>query len=101
MFIAQTSKRDLLKPQRGGMRHTGQTHAAPLGLGRFAGQGVAIDMSPLWGLARAGTCARRPKRIDSKRSSAFRSLGHTGAVDAFLLMAHPHRSAAAGGSATY
>ena len=57
------SRKNRLKPQRGGMGQPAAAHAAPTGLGRFAGRGVTINMSPRWGLAPArahGAAQQRP-----------------------------------------
>jgi hypothetical protein len=56
MFIVQASEKNRLKPHRGGMKLPGAAHAAPTGLKRIAGRGVAINMSPRWGLVQAGQC---------------------------------------------
>jgi hypothetical protein len=65
MFIVPASEKNRLEPDRGGMKPPGATHAAPTGLGRVSGRGVAINMSPRWGLEQAGVCARRPnERIE-------------------------------------
>ena len=54
MFIVQASEKNRLKPHRGGIKLPGAAHAAPTGLKRIAGRGVAINMSPRWGLVQAG-----------------------------------------------
>jgi hypothetical protein len=53
MSIARASKKNRLKPHRGGMGWPVGVHAAPTGLGRIAGRGVTINMSPRWGVAPA------------------------------------------------
>ena len=54
MFIVRETKQNRLEPQRGGMDLPRAAHAAPRGLGRIVGRGVAINISPRWGLALAG-----------------------------------------------
>jgi hypothetical protein len=54
MFIVRETKQNRFKPHRGGMELPRAAHAAPMGLGRIVGRGVAINMSPRWGLALAG-----------------------------------------------
>ncbi len=49
MFIVRETKQNRLKPHRGGMSTWGAAHAAPTGLKRIVGRGVAINMSPRWG----------------------------------------------------
>ena len=72
MFIVQAFEKDCVKPHRGGMRFPGAAHAAPTGLKRIAGRGVAINMSPRWGLVQAGACGRRPnKRLAPMTSCAI------------------------------
>ena len=51
MSIVRETKQNRLKPHRGGMELPRAAHAAPMGLGRIVGRGIAIDMSPRWGLA--------------------------------------------------
>jgi hypothetical protein len=62
MFIVQASEKNRLKPHRGGIKLPGAAHAAPTGLKRIAGRGVAINMSPRWGLVQAGQCTSRPNK---------------------------------------
>ena len=70
----QASKQNHLKPHRDGMKLPGAAHAALTGLKRVAGRGVAINMSPRWGLVQAGQCTSRPnERIEPMRMSAERS----------------------------
>ena len=66
MCIVRPSKKNRLKRHRGGMYSNSQSHAAPMGLGRVAGRGVTINMSPLWGLAQAGAHMDRPNPAASE-----------------------------------
>ncbi len=74
MFIVRETKQNRFKPHRGGMELPRAAHAAPMGLSRIVGRGVAINMSPLWGLALAGVDARWPNQ-SVERMRASRS-GH-------------------------
>ena len=62
MFIVRETKQNRFKPHRGGMELPRAAHAAPMGLCRIVGRGVAINMSPLWGLPLAGVGARWPNK---------------------------------------
>ena len=61
-IIVPAPKQNRLKPHRGGMKLPGAAHAAPTGLKRIARRGVAINMSPRWGLVQTGQCTRRPNK---------------------------------------
>ena len=70
MFIVRETKQNRLKPHRGGMELPRAAHAAPMGLGRIVGRGVAINMSPRWGLALAGVDEVWPnQRVERKGAS--------------------------------
>ena len=75
MFIVRETKQNRPKPHRGGMELPRAAHAAPLGLGRIVGRGVAINMSPRWGLALAGVDEgwpnQRVERMGASRSGPF------------------------------
>jgi len=80
MFIVRETKQNRFKPHRGGMELPRAAHAAPLGLGRIVGRGVAINMSPRWGLALAGVDEGWPnqsvQRMGASRSGQFQLVPH-------------------------
>ena len=80
MFIVRETKQNRLKPHRGGMELPRAAHAAPMGLGRIVGRGVAINMSPRWGLALAGVDDgwpnQRVERMGASRSGQFQFVRH-------------------------
>ena len=80
MFIVRETKQSRLKPHRGGMQLPRAAHAAPLGLGRIVGRGVAINMSPRWGWALVGVDARWPnqsvERMGAGCSGQFHFVRH-------------------------
>ena len=71
MFIVRETKPNRLEPHRGGLELPRAAHAAPMGLGRIVGRGVAINMSPRWGLALAGVDEGwpNPKSVERMRGS--------------------------------
>jgi len=80
MFIVRETKQNRLKPHRGGMELPRAAHAAPLGLGRIVGRGVAINMSPRWGLALAGVDEGWPNQsmepTGASRSGEWQFVSH-------------------------
>ena len=95
MFVVRDTKQNRFKPHRGGMEFRRAAHAAPMGLGRIVGRGVAINMSPRWGLALAGVGGGWPnqgvKRMGASRSGQFQFVRHRRLAPA----AHAHRWGAA------
>ena len=62
MFIVHASQKNRLKPHRGGMGLPGAADAAPMGLGRIRGRGVATNLSPRRGWAEASARADWPNQ---------------------------------------
>jgi hypothetical protein len=48
LAVSTNSKKNRLKPRWGGMELPRSAHAAPLGLGRVVGRGVALNRCPHW-----------------------------------------------------
>ena len=98
MFIVRETKQNRLKPHRGGMELPRAAHAAPMGLGRIVGRGVAINMSPRWGLALAGVDEVWPNQRVERKGASRSGQWEFARLRRLAPTAHRHRWAAAASS---